>query len=206
MSGLEVAVNIPLLSEEPSGPPSHSLALAKFYDRRRGDIPKANILYPYKPVDKIVMDDCHVVVQNGDEEIRANFQRAVNPCVPSPDKVDDEIKRFMGSDFHFGNPEPHFAFCDRHSFDNDFCNAVKSVRTEVQQEGPNICQFWRIDDVHSCATTTQINTMTKYFRDFILLENDPLEIVASETMKGNFSIGLKYPCLVKPSKNCDKQK
>lgn len=58
VSGLEVAVTIPLLAGAPDGPPVYALALAKFYEKSRGDIPKINFLYPYIPVDEITMNDC----------------------------------------------------------------------------------------------------------------------------------------------------
>lgn len=50
-------MTIPLLAGAPDGPPVYALALAKFYPKSRGDIPKINFLYPYIPVDEITMND-----------------------------------------------------------------------------------------------------------------------------------------------------
>ncbi|KAJ8021446.1 hypothetical protein HOLleu_38649 [Holothuria leucospilota] len=62
-SGMEVAVTIPLLAANATGPPIYALSLAKLYEKSRGDIPKINFLYSYIPVEEIKLTDSGAVVK-----------------------------------------------------------------------------------------------------------------------------------------------
>ncbi|KAJ8023426.1 hypothetical protein HOLleu_35870 [Holothuria leucospilota] len=111
-SGFEVAGTIPLLADSSNGSPIYVLALAKFYERWRGDIPKTNHLYPYIPVDEIKRDKYGAVAKNGSDKIRVFFHDLKHPCKPPSSSVKEEFDDFMFSMFHFGLPAPEYSFCD----------------------------------------------------------------------------------------------
>ncbi|KAJ8043937.1 hypothetical protein HOLleu_11261 [Holothuria leucospilota] len=194
VSGLEVAVTIPLLAGAPDGPPVYALALAKFYEKSRGDMPKINFLYPYIPVDEIKMSDYGAVVRNGNDEMRVTFNRLIHPCKPLDSMVNEEFEEFIHSDFQFGLPQPDYSFCDRHSFESKFCANAERIKCGVQRYSPNLCQQWSSKTTKHCVTTVEIKKITSWFREYILLGDDPVNILASETHSSNFSIALKYPC------------
>ncbi|KAJ8051067.1 hypothetical protein HOLleu_04496 [Holothuria leucospilota] len=193
-SGLEVAVTIPLLADKPKGKPSYALALTKFYEKSRGDIPKINVLYPYIPVDEISLSEDGAIVRNGSDEMRISFKRSNNPCKPPISVVKEEFDEFLFSDFTFGLPAPDYSFCDRHFFESQFCAKAERIKCGVQRHSPNLCQMLETNDVESCETTVEIENITSGFREFILLGNDPVDILASESFHCNSTVALKYPC------------
>ncbi|KAJ8051062.1 hypothetical protein HOLleu_04488 [Holothuria leucospilota] len=193
-SGLEVAVTIPLLAGAPNGPPLYALALTKFYEKSRGDIPKINFLYPYIPVDEIFLNDEGAFVRNGSDEMRISFNRSNNPCTPPVSLVKEEFDQFVFSDFQFGLPVPDYSFCDRHSFESQFCSNAERIKCGVQRYAPNVCQKWVSDYFDPCATTVEIEIITPGFRNFILLGDGPIDILAAERYFVNGSMALKYPC------------
>lgn len=193
-SGLEVAVSIPLLASSPDGPPSYALAVAILYEKSRGDIPKINFLYPYLPVDEIMLYDDGAFVRNGSDEMRISFNRSGNVCKPPTPIVKEEFAEFAFGDLQFGLPAPDYSFCDRHSFENKFCANFEGIKCAVQRSAPNLCQLWEANMHKPCAATVKIENITSGFRDFILLGDDPINILASQSYHDNGSIGLKYPC------------
>ncbi|KAJ8051060.1 hypothetical protein HOLleu_04485 [Holothuria leucospilota] len=193
-SGVEVSVTIPLLAGAPNGPPLYALALNRLYEKSRGDIPKTNILYPYKPVDEIFLNDKRAFVINGSDELRISFNRSSNPCTPLTSVVKEELDKFVFSGFQFGLPAPDYSFCDRHSFESQFCAKAERIKCGVQRYAPNVCQKWGSDYAERCATTVEIENITPGFGDFILLGDGPFDILAAERYFINGSIALKYPC------------
>ncbi|XP_071823831.1 uncharacterized protein [Apostichopus japonicus] len=193
--GIEVAVTIPLLTDQPDGPPKYSLALAKFYDRSRVDFPKPNILYPYIPADELTLDDEGASILIGEERMSVTFQRQNHPCIPPADVIRHEFDAFVNEDFHLGIPEPHFEYSKCDPCKNKFCAAEEKLQCAVSRYAPNLCQVWVPIDVFPCATSVQVGTVTDYFRDFMLFGDNTINVIASETFFGNFTIGLKYPCI-----------
>ncbi|KAJ8021453.1 hypothetical protein HOLleu_38662 [Holothuria leucospilota] len=193
VSGLEVAVIIPLLAANASGPPIYALALAKLYEKSRGDIPKSNFLYPYIPVDEIQFSDSEGVVKKGSDELRVSIIKHNDPCEP-PRSIAEEFDEFFVAEFHFGLPKPDFSFCDRHSFQSDFCTNAKRVQCAVHRHAPNLCQKYNISNPRPCEALVEILNVTSGFRDLILLGNDPVNILSSESYSGDTVVGLKYPC------------
>lgn len=193
--GIEVAVTIPLLTDQPDGPPAYSLALAKFYDRSRGDFPKPNILYPYIPADKLTLDDNGAYVQIGDDEFSVTFDRQTHPCIPPPSIVRHEFDEFVAHDLQLGTPEPHFEYCHCNPSATKFCSHAENITCAVSRYAPNLCQIWQPSSLRSCVTSVRVGTVTDYFRDFMLFGDDPINVIASETMSSNFTIGFKYPCM-----------
>lgn len=194
VSGLEVTVTIPLLGGTSDGPPVYALALATFYEKSRGDIPKTNFLYPYIPVDEIRMNDYGAIVRNGSDEFKLSFNQPSTSCKPPASIVKEEFEKFVLSDFQFGLPAPDFSFCDRHSFESRFCANAERIRGVVSRYSPNLCTKWTSRDIQHCATTVEIEKITSGFRDIILVGVDPIYILASEINRCNCSINLKYPC------------
>ncbi|KAJ8051069.1 hypothetical protein HOLleu_04498 [Holothuria leucospilota] len=193
-SGLEVAVTIPLLAGKPDGPPIYALALTKFYEKSRGDIPKINFLYPYIPVDEISLRDNIALVRNGSDEMKISFNRSSHYCKSSALIVKEEFNEFLFSNFQFGLPVPDYSFCDRHSFKSKFCSNAERIKCGVQRYAPNLCQVWKSNDFGSCAATVEIKNITSGFRNFILLDDNPVNILASQRFHGNTTMALKYPC------------
>ncbi|KAJ8031012.1 hypothetical protein HOLleu_27603 [Holothuria leucospilota] len=191
-----VGVVIPLLADSPKGVPQYSLALGIYYEKNLGDFPKSNVMYPYFPVDEIRINNNRFVMRNGSEEMTVSLNRYTNPCKPTSPVVRHELDHLIRQEFHLGNPEPDFSFCDRHPIDNHFCETAKRIRCEVSRSVPNICQTpWHALKRHACQGTMEILNVTPILRDAMLLPPDPIEVFASEVLIGNFSIGLKYPCI-----------
>ncbi|KAJ8030292.1 hypothetical protein HOLleu_26659 [Holothuria leucospilota] len=194
--GMEFAVVIPLLTDHPDGNPHYSLALKNFYERGRGDIPKPNIAFPYVPVDEITRRDNSVIVRNGSEEIHLSFERHTYRCKPVDPEVRHEFDEYVDQDLQFGVTEPNFSFCDRHPVENRYCAISQSIKCKVHRSSPNICQTsWKTPSKESCDTPVQIVKVTPGFRDMMLLGAGEIEIIATESYSGNFSLGLKYPCI-----------
>ncbi|KAJ8021777.1 hypothetical protein HOLleu_39071 [Holothuria leucospilota] len=194
VSGLEVAVHIPLLADDPAGPPVYALAVAVLYEKSRGDIPKPNFLCRYIPVEEIQLSDSEAFVRNGSDEMRVSFTRSNNPCKPSSFIVTEEFDELL-DEFLFGLPEPDFSFCERHTFRSDFCTNANRVKCTINRHAPNICQTFKKRSVQPCEASLNIMNITPGFREFILLENDPINILASESYSdGPPLIGLKSPC------------
>ncbi|KAJ8051070.1 hypothetical protein HOLleu_04500 [Holothuria leucospilota] len=193
-SGLEAAVTIPLLAGAPNGPPVYSLALAKFYEKSRGDIPKINFLYPYIPVNEISLSNDGAFVRNGSDEMRVSFHHTGNFCKQPALMVKEEFYEFVFSDFQFGLPAPDYSFCDRHSFSSQFCSNAERIKCGVQRYSPNLCQVWWANDVEACETMVNMENITSGFREFILLGKDPVNILSSQMFHSNTTTALKYPC------------
>ncbi|KAJ8023430.1 hypothetical protein HOLleu_35875 [Holothuria leucospilota] len=196
VSGLEVSVTIPFLAGNSGGPPIYALAQAKFYEKSRGDFPKTNFLYPYIPVDEIKMDDFVAVVKNGSDEMRFSFNRLNLSCKPPVSIVTKEFDGFVLNDLQFGLSEPEFSFCDRHSFVNDYCHNAARVRCDVHRNAPNVCLIWRSGNEKPCitVTTVEIQNITSGLREIIPVGDDPINVFASESFSGDYTVGLKYPC------------
>ncbi|KAJ8021444.1 hypothetical protein HOLleu_38647 [Holothuria leucospilota] len=195
ISGPEVAVSIPYLAADSNGPPVYTLALAHLYEQSRGDIPKTNFLYPYIPVDEIQITDIGAVVRNGSEELGVSFIRHNHPCKAPPSTVSEKFDEFLYEEFHLGLPEPDFSFCDRHSFRSDFCTNLQRVKCAIHGYAPHVCQMYKTDNASSCEASVKIINITPFFRDFILLGNDSVNIIATESYASYKSlVGLKYPC------------
>ncbi|KAJ8021447.1 hypothetical protein HOLleu_38653 [Holothuria leucospilota] len=194
VSGLEVGVTIPLLAANATGPPNYALSLARLYENSRGDIPKVNFLYQYMPVDEFQFSDSGAVVKNGSDELRVSFIRHNHPCEPPRSIVKEEFDAFLLTEFHLGLPKPDYSFCDRHSFQSDFCTNAKRVQCSVHRHAPNICQKYKDFHRQHCAASGEILNITSGFRDFILVGNDPVNILASESYSCDAVVGLKYPC------------
>ncbi|KAJ8033358.1 hypothetical protein HOLleu_23571 [Holothuria leucospilota] len=196
-SRMEATLTIPLLAQEPSGPPLYSLGIGVLYERSRENFPIGDVLFPYIPVDEITMDEFGVVVRNGSEEIRATFIKYDDPCEPPPTIVQDEIKKFVEGDLLLGLPEPDVSICDRHRPLNErFCSFVDRFGDEFHLNAHNICETWDDTGHEICKTSVDISNMSSGFRDLLLLRNDgPINVIASETYVGNFTVGLKYPCI-----------
>ncbi|KAJ8021166.1 hypothetical protein HOLleu_40957 [Holothuria leucospilota] len=196
IDGMEFAVTIPFLTDHPDGNPQYSLALKNFYERGRGDIPKPNIALPYVPVDEITRKDNSVIVRNGSEEIRLSFKRHTDPCEQVEPTVRHEFDEYVDQDLQFGVTEPDFSFCDRHPVENRYCTISQSIKCKVHRSYPNICQTsWKTPSRVSCDTPVQIEKVTPGFRDMMLLGTGEINIIATESFFGNFSLGLKYPCI-----------
>ncbi|KAJ8023495.1 hypothetical protein HOLleu_35953 [Holothuria leucospilota] len=165
-----------------------------FYERSRGDIPKTNFLYPYIPVDEISMNDYGAIVRDGSDEFKLSFNQPSTSCKPPSSIVKEEFEKFALSDFQFGLPAPDFSFCDRHSFASRFCANAERIKCDVKRYAPNICMKWTSRDIQHCATTVEIEKITSGFRDIILVGDDPINILASESNHYNSSVTLKYPC------------
>lgn len=194
VSGMEIAVTIPLLASTAKGRPVYALALAMLYEKSRGDIPKINILYPYIPVDEIKMNEHGAVVRNGREEMSISFSQLNQHCEPVTGIVKEEFEQFILGDLHFGIPTPDYSFCERHSFKNEFCSNAKRIQSNVHRYSPNLCQEWTSNDPVECETEVAIENITSGFRDILLVGDEPINILASEVLHYNFSIALKYPC------------
>ncbi|KAJ8023811.1 hypothetical protein HOLleu_36355 [Holothuria leucospilota] len=194
VSGLESAVTIPFLTARPGGQPMYSLALAMFYDKDRRDFPKTNLIYPYIPVDDIRLDEEEAYVKDGEEEFRVSLLNQV-PCQPPPSLVRYRLQDFINMNVQFGVPEPDFSFCDRHPMENRFCKNARKIGCTVHRHVPNICQIWLSDDQRACQTSVEIENITQKFRAHFLQDDGPVTIVASETYFGNYSVGLKMPCV-----------
>ncbi|KAJ8021455.1 hypothetical protein HOLleu_38665 [Holothuria leucospilota] len=194
VSGLEVSVKIPLLAANASGPPIYALSVAKLYEKSRGDIPKINFLYPYFPVDEIQFNDSEFVVKNGSDEMRVSVIKHNHPCESPRPIVMEEFEEFRVSEFYFGLSKPDFSFCDRHSFQSDFCTNAKQVQSAVDRHAPNICQKYEVSNKRACDASVEVVNITSGFRDFILLGRDPINILASESYSSDTVVGLKYPC------------
>lgn len=197
--GPVLAVAIPYLTRSPPIPSQYTLVLAKMYDRRRGDIAKPNIAYPYIPVDELILGHNFAVIRNGSDEFRLEFTRYIDPCIPSSSLVHDEFINFTAQEMQIGAAEPNFDICDRHPSNNKFCSIVKSIKCDVSRVGPNFCQLpWRADDLVTCETSVTITNITSGFLDFMLLNEIPTKVIASESTIGHFPISIKYPCIVPP--------
>lgn len=191
----QVTVNIPLLSDHPSGPPSYSLAVAKFYTPDRGDIPAVNVAYPYYPVDEIRINDDGAVIQHGQEELRVSFVKS-KPCKPPNDIVQHEFTEFVLDDFQTGAPLPDFSYCQRHPEETsaEFCQVGEQLEDDLQSWKYQICQAWESHDHTSCETSIQIEKITPFFRDILALgDNQPI-VVASESYHGHYTVKMRYPC------------
>ncbi|KAJ8021452.1 hypothetical protein HOLleu_38661 [Holothuria leucospilota] len=164
------------------------------YEKSRGDIPKLNFLYPYSPVDEIQLSDSEGVVKNGSDELRVSIIKHNDPCAPPRSIIKEEFDEFFVAEFHFGLPKPDFSFCDRHSFKSDFCTNAKRVQCAVHRHAPNLCQKCIVSNPQPCEASVEILNISSGFRDFFLLGNDPVNILASESYSCDFVMGLKYPC------------
>lgn len=193
-SGLEVGVTVPLLAGSLADPPAYALALAKFYEKCRGDIPHRNLLYPCIPVDEIKMNEHEAVIRNGSDELRIAFNRFNHPCKPSTSIVKEEFDTYFLDNLQFGLPEPDYSFCDRHTCNSKFCSNTVSLRCDVHRFAPNVCQVFTSNDMTPCEASIEIKNITSGFRDFILLGDEPVDILASRSFSNNASVGLKYPC------------
>ncbi|PIK45619.1 hypothetical protein BSL78_17524 [Apostichopus japonicus] len=200
-SGPEFAVTIPLLCDSPGGIPMYSLTLAKFYQHDRLDFPKVNIAFKYKAVDELTLSENGVILREGRDELRIRIiESQTDPCEPPPRIMRHEFEEFINEDLQLGAPEPHFEFCDRHQqINNYFCSIVGSIGSEVRKVAPNFCQsVWQSDDQAICKASMEIETISPGFRSFLLQsEKEPLNIIASMAFFGNYTIGLKYPCITK---------
>ncbi|KAJ8030495.1 hypothetical protein HOLleu_26938 [Holothuria leucospilota] len=106
-------LSIPLLSNGPEGIPQYSLALATFYGRERGDIPKSNIIFPYILVDEITMNETSVIMRNGTDEMQLSLFKPSGSC-SIPDSITrHEFESYIKTELQFGLHEPEFfSFCD----------------------------------------------------------------------------------------------
>ncbi|KAJ8041733.1 hypothetical protein HOLleu_12633 [Holothuria leucospilota] len=135
------------------------------------------------------------VLRNGDNELLLFFEQQY-PCLPPPSVVRHKFDQFVDQEFQFGVPEPNFSFCYTHPYDNHYCSTARQILDEVLLASPNICQSsWKSPDRVSCRSTVKIESITDSFREFLLLGEGPVRVVSSQRMYGNFTIGLKYPCL-----------
>ncbi|KAJ8030317.1 hypothetical protein HOLleu_26692 [Holothuria leucospilota] len=196
IAGMEFLVTIPFLTDHPDGIPHYSLAVSLFYKRGRGDIPRPNFALPYIPIDEITTNEGSVVIRNGNDELNLSFIRKTDPCESINPMVRHEFDEYVDQDFQFGLSQPDFSFCDRHPIDNTFCTTSNSIKCEVHRSSPNVCQTsWKSPRKVSCENQVQIGNVTDGFRDMMLLGQGEIKVVASESYLGNFSIGLKYPCI-----------
>lgn len=180
-STLTVSVTIPFLARTSTGPSNYALALVTFYEKSRDDIPNLNVLYPYIPVDEIIMDFGFAVVRNESGEMKISFNRINQLNGPPPTSiVKAEFDHFHQGEYQFGLPSPEYSFCERHNFKSQLCENAERVKCGVSRYTPNICQRWLSGDFTHCATTATIENITTGFRDFVFLGDGPVDIIYSE--------------------------
>lgn len=192
---MTAAVVIPLLTDNPTGIPHYSLSVALFYDKDITDFPKPNMAYPYIPVEEITMVNNSFIMRNGTNEL-VLLLKNTDPCKSELPIARHEFDQFSEQEFQVALSEPDFSFCDRHPVDNHFCRTAKKIRCAVSRSYPNVCQTsWRVLDRETCQAKMEFVNVSAAFRDAMLLPEDPINLVTTEVRRGNFSIGLKYPCV-----------
>ncbi|XP_071822233.1 uncharacterized protein [Apostichopus japonicus] len=194
--GLEISVSIPFLTGTQSHLPFHSLALSIFYERSRGDFPKPNFMFNYLPVDEILLDGGKLEMRNGSDVLKITFQRLHDSCVPPPDIEQQEYDEYLTMDYQSGLIKPDFDYCDCHRTRNDFCAMAEQLKPDIDDNLGNMCQIWGFPNKEQCETSVNVETVTRGFREAMLLfeVEDAINAIASD-YSGNFTIGLKYPCL-----------
>ncbi|XP_071822599.1 uncharacterized protein [Apostichopus japonicus] len=196
--GTEVTVTIPFLISTQSHLPLHSLTLALFYDRSRGDFPKPNFIYNYIPVNDILFDDEKFLMRNGSDEMKMTFQSLHDPCVPPPDIVQHEFDDYITTDYQSGLRKPDFDYCDRHPEKNNFCSLAERLKPDINDNLGDLCQIWVTPNQERCVTSVKVATVTRGFRKALLLCEDQstiMNVIVSEAYSGNFTMDLKYPCI-----------
>ncbi|KAJ8041766.1 hypothetical protein HOLleu_12671 [Holothuria leucospilota] len=197
VNGVELGLVIPLLSDDPKGPPKYSLALIKFYQRDRVEPPYSNHSFPYLPVDELTMTDSSVVMRNGSDEILLSFERFNKPCKPAPAMSKHELDEFLTRNFQFGLPQPGFSSCDRRPSYNQFCKCIESIQCDLPRCYPEVCETaWYSNERVTCSASVQITNISEGFRDFMMLGDGPIEVIAADSITGDFTMNQsKCPCL-----------
>ncbi|KAJ8021518.1 hypothetical protein HOLleu_38754 [Holothuria leucospilota] len=193
--GSESAIIIPFLADSPDGDPKYALALGSVYQRDRGAVSKLNIAFPYIGIDEISVTDTGVVWRNGSDELRATFVKS-NPCRPASKVSQHEFEVTIDEELDFSFAEPDLEYCKRHSLvDHQVCDTLENLPCGLKQAGPNVCQFYQPPWEKSCETSVVDVTVTGEFRNLLLLNDDPVNVVSSEGLYGEYEVGLKYPCM-----------
>lgn len=192
-----VAVTIPFLSGHPKEPPKYSLALGELFQRNNSLISSSNFAFPHITIDEVTITSDEVILRNGSDEMRVSYTRYIDPCVPTSSRVRDEFEQFLSEDKEIGAAETNFDICDIEQFQqSEFCKIVDGIRCGISRVGPNFCQSaWNSSDKVVCKTTFEFLNVTSGFRNFMMMKEDPVNILATESLYGNFTIGVDYPCI-----------
>ncbi|KAJ8031010.1 hypothetical protein HOLleu_27601 [Holothuria leucospilota] len=142
---MTASVEIPLLTDNPTGIPHYSLSVALFYDKDITDFPKPNMAYPYIPVEEITMINNSFVMRNGTDEM-VLLLKNTDPCKPELPVARHEFDKFSEQEFQVALSEPDFSFCDRHPVDNHFCRTAKKNQMRSQSLLPKFML-----DILACA-------------------------------------------------------
>lgn len=195
----EVTVHIPFLASYPGfGPPSYSLAVAKFYqrsdDENDDEIPRVNIAYPYYPADKISISEKEALIQIGEEELRISFRKS-DPCEKPEVVVKHQYDEFRLGELRTGAELPDFSYCgEHHGHNSRFCAVGNDLGDDLGEWKYRICQRWASRDHTSCIASLKIEKMTPMFRDLLSVGVSELRIVSSEQYHGNYTVEMFYPC------------
>ncbi|KAJ8021329.1 hypothetical protein HOLleu_38495 [Holothuria leucospilota] len=193
-SGVESGVIIPFLSDSPNGPPKYSIAMAELYSRDRVEPAKPNIMYPFISIDEMTVEDNEAFWRNGDEELHVSFVKS-NPCqTPSAATKEVFVKFFTGLSL-LGWSEPDLEMCNRHPTKNYYCSVMNTIKDDVEEALPNVCQTYDIADVVECAASFDIIEVTPGFREFLLINDNAIDIIAAERFYCNATTTFKFPCV-----------
>ncbi|KAJ8043798.1 hypothetical protein HOLleu_11062 [Holothuria leucospilota] len=193
--GTESAVLIPFLADSPDGVPKYDLSLGQFYQRDRGDIPRVSINFPYYDIDELNVTETGAAWRNGSDELTVSFVKS-KPCKVPPSIRRHEFDAMIEKELQFSFSKPDLSYCDRQSIvENPVCEIFKSIKSEVETAGLNVCQTSQATWEGKCEASLAMLCITDGFRDLLLLKDDPIEVITSERFYGSFGSTLKYPCL-----------
>ncbi|KAJ8017409.1 hypothetical protein HOLleu_45211 [Holothuria leucospilota] len=129
--------------------------------------------------------------------MRISFVKS-NPCEAPSSIRRHEFDVLLEEEFTISfSPKIDLSFCDQYSVAEDqSCKILKSIKPGLEEESPNVCEFLsRGSQIEKCKASFAITNITNGFRNLLLLNADPKNVVASESVVGDYYANVKYPCI-----------
>ncbi|KAJ8022377.1 hypothetical protein HOLleu_37257 [Holothuria leucospilota] len=193
--GPESALMLPFLSNTPGGTPDLTLALAQYYQRDRGEVPRSStIVAPFIPIDFISVTDEGSVWRNGNDVLEVSFDFP-DPCTTPLNKMADAFKNFANTQYELGISGPDLQFCDRNPVQNEYCTTLQCIKYGLQCAAPNVCQKYTQANSDLCDATMTFINLTEGFQKIIGVSDNVVQVLQAKRVYGNFTASYVYPCL-----------
>lgn len=189
---------IPLVSDSQDGLPHYSLPLANFIlpSHKNEDIAETT-LFPFHEADELAISESSFYLRYQRDEIRIQFI-IPKQCERPPQLIRHEFDELVLEGALLGSHTGKLFFCNPPPYTTDaegYCSLMEGMREDIGYLFPNVCTVYSSQDERACNTSFTVTGITQGFRDMLLLGGKNIDFFSSEMFYGNFTMGIKYPCV-----------
>lgn len=186
-----------LTGPDPNGPPNFKMTLSSYVSTDKPFL-NPNMGVPAVQVDKLVIDENGVMMEDGDELFHVSWReekrcRQVNYVINA--SVDDYINELI-IPFDY---KLDFSACDPSDVQHvDLCMAYNEMNCVLSRNWLNSCEYWApMEPFSKCKLKSfTLEGITEGFQKRSMLYGEPkLPIVYEMQHEADFSANIKVPCM-----------